>query len=133
MAVWWAVTVVVVLACILAGLPWGIMGVAVGFVLSGIVTRLWLVFFVSKKIGMSGLKLILACAPFVVTACGVSILMTFLRTVWEPQNVLIGVASFAPFGTGVYILVLFCIPKTREFLRNLYQMGFLAFHSLKSN
>ena len=133
MAVWWAVTVVVVLACILAGLPWGIMGVAVGFTLSGIVTRLWLVFFVSKKIGMSGLKLISACAPFVVVACGVSILMTFLRTVWEPQNELIGIVSFALFGTGIYILALFCIPKTREFLRNLGQMGILAFHSLKGS
>ena len=42
------VTVVVVLACILAGLPWGIMGVAVGFVLSGIVTVFGL-FFCEQK------------------------------------------------------------------------------------
>lgn len=127
MAIWWAVTVIAVLACIVAGLPWGIMGVAVGFTVSGIATRLWLIFFVSKKIGMSGFKLISACAPFVIIACGVSILMTFLRTIWEPQSALLGVMAYVLFGTATYILVLFCIPKGRKFLWSLGQMGLLAF------
>jgi PST family polysaccharide transporter len=123
MAKWRAVTMVVVLISFIAGLPWGIIGIAIGYTLSGIATRIWLIFFVGRRIGISGLQFIWACAPFVLVGCGVSIFMMFFRSVWEPQSALIGFISFFCFGSTLYVAMLACIPNNRRFLKNLYKMG----------
>jgi PST family polysaccharide transporter len=123
MVKWRGVTMVVVLCSFVAGLPWGVMGVAMGYMLSGIATRIWLIFFVGNQIGIPGQKFVSACSPFVLLSAGVSIFLIMFRSVWEPQNALVGFAVFFLMGTIMYIALLASIPRGRKFFRNLYEMG----------
>lgn len=126
MAKWRALTLVVVLISFIIGLPWGILGVAAAYVSSGVITRIWLIFFVGKRTGISSLTFISACAPFVLVAGVVSTLMTLLRSFWEPQSPIAGFISFFLLGTTMYLTGLICIPAGRRFLRMVSEMGFGA-------
>jgi PST family polysaccharide transporter len=131
MAKWRAVTMVVALISFVAGLPWGVIGVAMGYTLSGIATRTWLIFFVGKRIGISGFEFISAGLPFVLLASAVSVLMLFSRSIWEPQSALLGLFSFSIFGSALYIAMLACIPRERRFLKSLWEMGLNVLNGFK--
>ena len=123
MVKWRAVTMVVVLLSFIAGLPWGILGVAAGYTISGIITRTWLIFFVGNRIGISGWKFLSTCAPFVILAGSVALALAGLRSVWEPRYAITGLVSYMSLGTFIYLGCLAAIPKGRRFLRKLFDLS----------
>ena len=123
-AKWWTITMVAVLISVVAGLPWGILGVAAGYTLSGIATRTWLIFFVGKRIGIPGFKIISTGALFVVVAGLVTFSLKLLRMVWDPYNILVGLLIFFLLGSTLYVSMLFCTARGREFFKNAYGLVF---------
>jgi hypothetical protein len=91
--------------------------------LSGIATRIWLIFFVGNRIGISGWKFVSTCAPFITLAGSIAIALVGLRSVWEPSGALIGLTIYISFATISYITSLAVIPKGRAFLQKLIVLG----------
>jgi PST family polysaccharide transporter len=120
---WRAVTMVVVFLSFIAGLPWGILGVAAGYAFSGIITRTWLIFFLGNRIGISGWQFLSTCAPFVVLAGSVALALAGLRSVWEPGHPITGLVAYISLGTIAYLGCLGIIPKGRRFFRDLIGFG----------
>jgi O-antigen/teichoic acid export membrane protein len=117
MAAWRSISTVVVVLSFFAGLPWGAVGVAAGYALSGIVTRTWLAFFVGRRVGISGWEFLRACSPFVIFAAAISAGFFLLRAVWQPGSAVVGILISAPLCTGTYIGGMLCFASGRRFLR----------------
>ena len=123
MAKWRAATLIIVFISLLVGLFWGIIGVAAAYVVSGVITRCWLIFFVGKRINLPGSKFIATCTPFVAYALITSVFLKFLRYLWEPSHFSAGLIIYFSLGTTLYLLLIGSSPRGRVFLRSIYGMG----------
>ena len=122
MAKWRAVSMVIVVISFLAGLPWGIIGVAAGYAASGVLTRTWLIFFVGKRIGISGWDFIKVGAPFVCLAGVVATALYGLRAVWTEANPILSLSFYGVIGLVAYTGILSLIGGGRRFLLNSLQL-----------
>jgi PST family polysaccharide transporter len=122
MARWRALTLVVVAGAFVAGMPWGILGVATGYMLSGVVTRLWLVFFVGRRVGLPARAIFAAGAPFVLTAGGAATGLWLLRDAWTPSHPVWGLAALLSAAAVLYTLSLMCFSRGRRFLSELLRL-----------
>jgi PST family polysaccharide transporter len=123
MAHWRAVTFVVVAAAFAAGLPWGVLGVAAGYMLSGVVTRVWLVFFVARRVGLPAREFLTACAPFVLTAGTIAAGVWLARAGWEPSHAVWGLAVVVPVQAACYLAALAAFARGRRFLVQLLELA----------
>lgn len=123
MARWRAVTFVAVAAAFAAGLPWGVLGVAAGYTLSGVVTRVWLVFFVARRVGLPAREMLEACAPFVLTAAAIAAGVWLARAGWEPQHPVWGLVLAVPAQAVGYLAALAAFPRGRRFLVRLRDLA----------
>lgn len=132
MAQWRLVTTVAVVFSFLVGLRWGAIGIAVSYALSGIATRVWLVFFVGKRIGVSGWEFLRAGSPFVLFAGAISEGVSLFRRAWEPKGSLVGLLIFAPLATSVFVGGILCFPSGRSFLKELSRTASDALKSVRA-
>jgi O-antigen/teichoic acid export membrane protein len=123
MVKWRAITIIVVLFSFIVGLPWGIIGIAMGYTLSGIATRTWLIFFVGSRIGISGWKFLYTCAPFVLSAGSAALFLLGLRSLWEPAQALHSLIIYTFLGILTYLTCLFAIPNGRKVLKKFIDTG----------
>jgi PST family polysaccharide transporter len=123
MVKWRAVSMAVVFLSFIAGLSWGILGVAAGYTFSGVITRTWLIFLVGKQISISGWEFLSTSAPFVTLSALIGLALWALRSVWQPQNMLLSLAIYSAIGILGYLISLAVIPKGRNFLLNLVEFG----------
>ena len=113
---WRITTTVLVVLFFFIGLRWNAIGVAACYALSGIITRIWLAFFVGKRVGIPGWQFLRACAAFILLAMTVSSGLFFLRRIWEPPGALAGIAVFAPLSTCLYVGCILCTSSGTHFL-----------------
>ena len=116
MATWRAVTFGVVAVAFLGGMRWGVVGVAAGYMLSGVATRIWLVFFVGRRVGIAVRDFVAACLPFVAVAGAVAGGLVLLRQVWDPGHPVWGLAAVTAAAAVLYPAGLVCIPRSRRFV-----------------
>jgi len=131
MAGWRAGTAAVALLSFIVGVRWGVLGIAVAYAASGIATRTWLIFFVGRRVGVSGWEFLGACGPFVLLAGAISAGLFLLRAAWGPPGALAGLSIFVPLGAAAYIGVMLCVPAGRRFLLSIRRLVSDAFRSTR--
>lgn len=109
-----------VLLGLAAGLPWGVMGVASTYALSGILIRTPLFLWAAGRAGpVTTGDFYRVGGPYFLLAVAVGAALRAIRWWWTgPEHPLAGLALFGALGAGLYLLLLASLPSGREALRS---------------
>lgn len=105
---------------IVAGLPWGVVGVAASYAISGLLIRTPLLFW---YIGRSGpvrtLDFYTACKPGAIVALVIAFCLYSFRLLFEIQNPYIGLTASLIFTIAMGFITLLLFPSGRRALRDM--------------
>jgi O-antigen/teichoic acid export membrane protein len=119
MAIWRGVTLVVAATGFLVGVRWGPMGVAVAYTTTGIITRVWLVFYAARTISIPVRLFFGSSWPFLLVAILVGLSVWNARDLIGTTTPMLALLIFVPAATLLYFGLLYLLPTSRGFINGL--------------
>jgi PST family polysaccharide transporter len=120
---WGLINAVLTIAAIIAGLPWGPVGVAASYGLVGLVIRTPLLFwFVGRDGPVRTRDFYMTLAPFATASCAILLAIFAFRHWADISTPLIGLAGAAGLTIVVTGLILFLLPSGRAVVRDVHSV-----------
>jgi len=117
---WRALSAPVTIAALMAGLPWGPVGVGTMMALSGLLVRTPLFFwYASRGLKIAPGRLFRSCLHYVFSGLLAAIVLIQMRVEWSPEPALLGLVSYAALGTVLYATLVLCRPQGRALVRDM--------------
>lgn len=130
-AKWRVASVICLTAGIMAGLPWGMLGVAVAYAGTGIFLRTpLLMWWVGKNTPVSMSDILKSIIPFVTAGVLVCLLLLLLRQIVVFSSLFSGIAICGTSGMLLYLGLVACLPISRKTLFELGETAWTAFSGI---
>jgi PST family polysaccharide transporter len=115
MFIWGIISSLLSVSSFVVGLPWGAVGVAASFSISGVLVRIpILLWFVGRKGPVSTIDIVKTILPLLFNVLCVATILIVIRSWLEIKNPIIGLVVTTTSMIIVTVMVYFTIPSTRH-------------------
>jgi O-antigen/teichoic acid export membrane protein len=121
---WRVFSVSIVLLGLFAGLPWGPLGVATTYSLSGLLLRTPLfVWYASKHLAVPGMRFFAAAAtPLLAAACAAGLMTVVRETLGPVGGTALSLALYGLLGSTIWLSVIWSLPVGRRRMRESFSL-----------
>jgi O-antigen/teichoic acid export membrane protein len=116
---WRVLSTPITIVLLVAGLPWGPIGVGTTMALGGLLVRTPLFFwYAGRSLGISTHRLLGSTLHYVFAGLLVGLVLIQIRGVWSPQSLFVGLATYGVFGSLLYAVLVLCRREGRALVRD---------------
>jgi PST family polysaccharide transporter len=116
---WRVLSTPITIVLLVAGLPWGPIGVGTTMALGGLLVRTPLFFwYAGRSLGIPPHRLLGSTLHYVFAGLLVGLVLIQIRGVWSPQSLVVGLATYGVFGSLLYAGLVLCRREGRALVRD---------------